>query len=100
MQNQRTIGVHLVIAQQNLLFFAINDEVDDGRMEGFLLQLEQQVVVDNFDILRGRFATVNNTRDGASATQAAGVINFSQGEFVMLPAFAVTGRDPWAQWRK
>jgi hypothetical protein len=40
-------------------------------VEGFLLQLQQQVVVIDFDRLRGTFATVNDAGDFGRATQAA-----------------------------
>jgi hypothetical protein len=40
-------------------------------MEGFLLQLQQQVVVVGFDGDRGGFAAVDDARYRAGATQAA-----------------------------
>jgi hypothetical protein len=54
-----------------LLFLAIENDGQDGRVEGFLLQVEQHVVVIDFDRLRGGFATVDDARYFASATQAA-----------------------------
>jgi hypothetical protein len=70
-QNLQFVGVTLGVAQQNLFFLAINDEVDDGRVEGFLLQLQQQIIVIQFDVLRGSAGTVNDTRDFGRTTQAA-----------------------------
>jgi hypothetical protein len=70
-QNERLVGVRLEIAQQNLFLLAVEDEMQNGRMEGFLLQLQQQVVVVEFDSLGSGFAAINDARDGAGTTQAA-----------------------------
>jgi hypothetical protein len=69
-QDQLLVGVRLVIAQQDLFLLAVDDH-DDGRVEGFLLHLQQQVVVVGFDGDRSGLTTVNDARHRAGATQAA-----------------------------
>src|SRR5574343_1481054 len=70
-QDQLLVGVRLVITQQDLFLLAVDDQVDDRRVEGFLLHLQQQVVVVGFDGDRGGFATVDDARNGAGTAQAA-----------------------------
>src|SRR5574343_1340634 len=70
-QDQLLVGVRLVVTQQNLFLLAVDDQIDDGRMESFLLHLQQQVVVVGFDGDRSGLTTVNDARHRAGATQAA-----------------------------
>src|SRR5574343_932559 len=70
-QDQLLVGVRLVVAQQDLFLLAVDDQVDDGRVEGFLLHLQQQVVMVGFDGDRSGLTTINDTRHSAGATQAA-----------------------------
>jgi len=63
--------VFLEIAQQHLLFLAIDHQIDDGGMESFLLQFQEKVVVIGFDHLRRSVATVNDARNGTRTAQAA-----------------------------
>ena len=70
-QNEWLVSVDLCVTQQNLLFFAINHQIDDGGVESFFFQLEQHVVVVDFKRLGGGFATVYDTGDFGRTTQAA-----------------------------
>jgi hypothetical protein len=61
-QHQLLERVVLHVAQQNLLRLASDFQVEDRRVEGFLLQCVPQRVVIQFDLLRGSFATVDDAR--------------------------------------
>jgi hypothetical protein len=70
-QDQRLPGVHLGIAQQGLLAFAIERECDNRRTKTFLAQVEQDFVVVDVDHQRISRAPVDDGRDPVFATQAA-----------------------------
>jgi hypothetical protein len=63
-------GVHLEVAQQHLLHLGADLHLEDGGVEGFLLQGEVQRVVIELDH-RGRAGTIDDARHLAGVAQAA-----------------------------
>jgi len=70
-QDHRTVGMALHIAQQAHLLLAIEVDVQHGGVEGLLAQQLKQLVVVDVDLLRLVRATVQNAGYPAGATQAA-----------------------------
>ena len=64
------VGVHLEVAQQHLVRLAGQVHLEDGRVEGFLLQREEQGVVIEFDHGR-RAGTVDDAGHLGGVAQAA-----------------------------
>ena len=71
MQDQGLVGMHLGVAKQDLFLLAVDDEVEDGRVEGFLLQSEEQAVVVQFDGQRSGRSAIDDARYFAGTAQAA-----------------------------
>ena len=69
-QHHRLVGVHLKVAQQHFLCLAAEFHLEHRRVEGFLLEREEQRVVIEFDH-GGRAGSVNDAGHFCSVAQAA-----------------------------
>jgi len=63
--------LHLHVAQQHALLFAVDAHAQDGSVKGFLFELVEQPVVVELHVLRGFFSTVDDSRHSARYAEAA-----------------------------